>query len=326
MKFSTSGVTTSKTSLLVEDPERDDVSLFVQDYWTLSDTLAITLGLRYSYLSEFDNEVNWRFGITGQYDELYYKTLIGTAYNVPTFREYLKNFGGGLGSNPLEPENMLTVEGQIGYRLAGGDINLTIFRNTYKDFIKEILTLSVNGVDLEGGNGDEYAYNMDKIEIFGLELSGTFYPSDKLAIKISASSLIDSEETPGEVTGNAVTVSTSGTGTSDIEFLNKHMLSIISSYRFTNALYGNANVIYNSSKNTPDNYQQSSSKQQPSNADNVTILNLSMRLQWGQGTTLKLFINNVFDEELFGVPLDNPVEYDTEWYSRTIGISVKANY
>lgn len=322
----------SLSKLLLEDPQRDDLAFFVQDLWQINQHFSVTSGLRYSYLSDFDNQLTYRIGLTAQRGHWYSKLLFGSAFRVPTYRENLKLYDNPLiGSNDLEPEKLLTLEAQIGYRLPDADYNLTLYRNTYTNFIKDLPTQSINGQYLtpsDPSEGDEYSFNLDEIKTFGLELNANWYPTDNLNLRFGASALLQAEETAGVAPENAVLLVPWVSETQDLTFISRYNLSFAAAWRISPIYRVAANMIYVSSRNLPSSYQSSvaSDLQQFSNADAYTLVNLNATARLSPGWELSAYINNVFDTRSYSQHMQDPTEYDIENPGRVIGLYLRAYY
>ena len=116
-------------------------------------------------MSEFDDQLDYRIGITKETDKYNYKILYGTAYRVPTFREYLKKYSDDYSQkNPLQPEQMKTLELAAGFTIDNHNVQLVWYYNQYQEFIKELTVNSVDGIEIDSGGGDEYGFNFDEID------------------------------------------------------------------------------------------------------------------------------------------------------------------
>lgn len=185
-----------ETESIVTEPDisRSDIAFYVQEMYSINDYILFTAGLRYDILSDFDNEFNYRVGLTGQGESgVYGKLLYGTSYRVPSYREYIDEAS----FNPsLTPEHLNTFEAQVGYTFEKGDVNITYFNNIYSNFIQEIVVDSVNRDD---GNGDaivddEMAFNFDDRRTSGLELNVSLYPTKGLFLNFGASYMLNASE------------------------------------------------------------------------------------------------------------------------------------
>jgi outer membrane receptor for ferrienterochelin and colicin len=316
-------VTTQKTQLLLKNEFHHETSLFIQDLWNINEDQLITFGVRLSSLSDFDNELNWRLGYTTQFEQLHFKLLAGTAYRVPVPREYLKDYGNGVDTPiDLDPENLLTIEAQLGYNYTNGNITATLFKNTYTNFIKEAVTVSVDNAPIN----DEYGFNFDEIDTLGFELSASFHKDEQWSILLSASKLIIAEETPGELGSNIVLDSPIAPETEDIKFLSDITLSVVGQYQLTNQWNTNIHIIYNSDRNFPKAYQQDSNFQDRSNANEFVTINVGLNYQITEDIYTNLFIKNITNSRLYGSPVDAPDEYDNEYGGRMLGVGVKVNW
>ena len=68
----------------------------------VNNNCILTTGVRYNTMSRFDDQINYRFGLTGWKNNFYGKLLYGTAYRVPAYREYIKV---GVINKELQPEH-----------------------------------------------------------------------------------------------------------------------------------------------------------------------------------------------------------------------------
>ncbi len=322
----------SSSNLLLEDPSRDDIGLFVQDLWQFNRYLSATAGMRYSYLSDFDNQLTYRLGLTGQYEQWYSKLLFGTAFRVPTYRESLKLYDNPLiGRNLLKPETLTTLEAQLGYRFSKADINVTLYRNSYNDFITDLPTKSVNGQYLTPDapeDGDEYSYNLDEINTFGVELGGTWYPQSNFSLRFALSALLTAEETAGLQPENTELLVDWYAGTRDLGFLSEYTASLAAGWQISPRYRLGASVYYVGARSLTSDYQSRIDPElrNASNADAYTVFNLNATASLYQNWALSFYINNLFDTRSYGQHMQDPTEYDIENAGRVLGVYLKASY
>lgn len=294
------------------DVTRNSVGLFLQDVWTLNDFLLFTAGIRYDILSDFDNQFNYRFGLTGQSaSNVYGKLLFGTAYRVPSYREYLD----AASYNPeLKPEHLSTFEAQAGYLFSKGEINLTFFYNSYKDFIQEIVVDSV--LENDGSYrevDDEMAFNFNKRDLSGLELVANLYPAQNLYLNMGASVLLKKSENSGDITG--VFPIYQNPGEIDITLLSDYTLNFQVSYMLpTNTLIG-VNAIYFGDRSVPSNYQEDV-PEEVQNANNANgFLKLDFHANQNIAGKFDIFFkfSNLFNDKYYSPPYGGATGYDIEW-------------
>ena len=309
---------TTHQQLLDKEPN-DDLSLYLQNIYQLNDNFSFTAGVRASYLNTFDNQLHYRLGVNYYKDNSYAKVLYGTAFRAPTYREYNKNF-----ENPayntkadLDPETLSSLEVQIGYKFTKANVNLTFYHNEYKDFIKDLETLSVNSVDLvDGIESDEYSFNLDKITTSGLELSAQMYPNESLSLSLSASAILRAKEKAGDIQ-NAVLAQPLKKEEHDIYFLSSYTASINTQYKIIQDIDLGLNALYYSHRDAPDNYQSASAVQDSTNLDAYAIFDTYIDYTINKSSNIRLSVKNIFDTTTYSQPFADPSEYDLENQGRS---------
>ncbi len=332
-KFSFKTNTREKTLLLLEEnPERDDIGIYIQDIWDLNDNLALTSGVRYSILSDFDNQLTYRLALTGEYGSFYSKLLYGTAFRVPTYREYYKKFNPNLPVGDVQPEYMTTIEAQFGYVFEKADINFTLFRNSYKDFIKEINTVSVNGEWLDPddpGKADLYSYNLDEIRTWGVEFSSTYVPVENLYFRLATSAILGAEEDPGDAPSNTVLENSWDSETNDLNYLSKYMISLLVAYQINDTYRLSVDSVYNSSVKESDDYLSNLNINESdidSNLDSYILVNLNLNINLNKKLSMDVKVNNLFDKDIYHPNFSDPTEYNIENPGRSVAIYLKYEF
>ncbi len=130
-----------------EKNDRDIWALYAQ--WEINlknalslvniENLALTSGVRYDDYSDVGSTINPRVGIIfSPIEKLYFKLLYGRAFRAPTFQElYIKNNVAGLGKSDIDPIELTTVEGLIGYRFSQMlNCSFNFFRTEIKNIIR----------------------------------------------------------------------------------------------------------------------------------------------------------------------------------------------
>jgi len=247
-----------ESNLIDGNITRESTGFFLQDVWNFNKQVTLVAGIRYDVLSDFDNEFSYRLGVTSQFESgIYSKLLYGTAFRVPSYREYLDVLAY---NDDLKPEHLNTFELQIGYVYDKGDINLTFFHNSYKDFIGEINVASITtDSSIRELEDEEMAFNFDSKTISGLELYGLFQPTEKISLLLGASYIIDAKEELGEgnIGSGVVTTFPLETTEVDIKALSDYTLNIAATYNFSSSYSVGTNIFYVSSRSKPSGYQQS---------------------------------------------------------------------
>ncbi|MEJ1377028.1 MAG: TonB-dependent receptor [Candidatus Sedimenticola sp. (ex Thyasira tokunagai)] len=296
---------------------RDTVGLFLQENWEINNTLSLISGVRYDFLSDFDDQLSYRIGLTGLSESGNYgKLLLGSAYRTPNYREYTKV---GMENYSIKSEELITTELQVGKIFADGDVNLTVFYNLYNEFINDIL------VPEDGSscaNTDQYYTNFDNRELFGLEFNSTYFPTKKLSLKVSATSILRATEENGDIPADVIAKGGScdsagyESGEQDIKLLSKHILSVLASYRFNERYQGGINLQYASARKTPDNYHENIipelKQSSTDNPDAYYLLDLFAKIDFDKNMNLDLRINNLLDGKIYHPRLSDVGDYDVE--------------
>jgi len=310
---------TTKQQLL-DNEANDDISLYLQNIYQINEEFSFTAGIRASYLNTFDNQLHYRLGLNYYENNNYVKALYATAFRAPTYREYNKKF-----DNPaykqkanVDPETLSSFEFQIGRKFEKANVNLTFYHNEYKDFIKDLETLSVNGVDLiDGIESDEYSFNLDKITTSGLELSAQIYPNDVLSLNLNASAILRAKEKAGDIQ-NVVLTQPLETNEHDIYFLSTYTASLNTQYKAMQDLNLGANILYYSHRDAPTNYQSNSIEKDSSNLDAYAILDTYIDYAFNTHSKVRVSVKNVFDTTTYSQPFADPSEYDLENQGRSL--------
>lgn len=300
-------------SILDPDIKRDNTGFFIQDLWDLDDSWSLVAGLRYDVQSNFDNQLSYRIGLTTNLSEnVYGKLLYGTAYRVPSYREYLDV---DAPNALLKPEELQTLELQIGYLFDKGDINLTFYNNSYQDFISEIV---VDSIAENGGFrevDDEMAFNFKSRDISGLELNTVLRPDKHWAINFGLSYIIRSKQTFGSLDPSIYTNDYVPTGEVDITFLSNTNLYALLNYKFAEHYTIGFNTTYVGDRNVPSNYQADVpvSVQNASNADGFVKVDFVGSAKLGEHFRLSINVNNLFDSAIYSPPFGGSSDYDAQW-------------
>lgn len=304
---------------------RTDLALYVQDMWSLTESILLTAGLRYDILTDFDNEFNYRIGLTGQApSNLYGKILYGTSYRVPSYREYLDVAS----YNPLlKPEYLNTFEVQAGYLFEKGNVSLTYFNNNYKDFIQELV---VDSIAENGGFrevDDEMAFNFDSRSTSGFEFNAALYPAKGLFLNVGAFYMLNAQEDSGPIPAG-IHPAYQDMGTVDLVFLSDYTLNFTATYRFMKKYQVGINTNYFSDRKVPDNYQDDvpDDVKNPANANGFVKVDLFAGVELAQKLDFNLKIRNLFDADIYSPPYGDPAGYDIEWPGMTFDVGLRYRF
>jgi outer membrane cobalamin receptor len=141
-------------------------SVFWQDTQDIfSKNTQFTAGVRFDALDLFQNQFNYRLGLTHDFENGFStKLLYGTAYRAPSFVEFTR-------SRAVDPvptvEKMKTLEAQIGYQNKNLQLSLTGYRNSYKDLIQRANSFNTNSYTVGIDSG--VFGNFDRQTIVGAE-------------------------------------------------------------------------------------------------------------------------------------------------------------
>jgi outer membrane receptor for ferrienterochelin and colicins len=308
---------------------RSNLGFFIQDTYSFTPGLDLTTGVRYDVLSDFENQFNYRIGLTGSFSkQLYGKILFGTAYRIPAYREYLDVASY---NNNLKPEELRTIEAQVGYATNKMDINLTLYNNHYTDFINEVLVDSIQsatGVMREVD--DEVSFNFDNRNITGLELNAIVKATSQLNLLFGVSYKFNATEKLGgfRSTETIYTSQTIDFNTQDLYFLSKVTGNFTASYAFAQRVNLSLSGQYFSDRNSPPDYQAGVPVEvrNVSNANGFVRLNFYGNVRLYKGLNLNASINNILDAETYSPPFGGQQDYDAQWTGRTFRLGLKYNF
>jgi outer membrane receptor for ferrienterochelin and colicins len=136
-QFQSFFIPNTNISLLDKNVSTYQGALFIQDDYSINDTLSLNAGVRYDYYSIFGSTINPRVGlIYNPWESTTLKLLYGTAFRAPNQSE-LNNTVGNVVSNPdLKPEKLNTLEFIVEHYLTRQlRAELNIFHTDIKDNI-----------------------------------------------------------------------------------------------------------------------------------------------------------------------------------------------
>jgi outer membrane receptor for ferrienterochelin and colicins len=308
---------------------RSNLGFFIQDSYSLNEKFSLTSGIRYDVLSDFDNQFNYRIGLTGSFTEnLYGKILYGTAYRIPSYREYIDVVSY---NDNLKPERLKTLEAQVGYMSNKMDINLTVYNNHYTDFISEVVVDSIaSNVGVIREVDDEVSFNFDSRNITGLELNSIIKATSQLRILVGLSYKFNATEKLGSF-GSDETIYTSqeiNFAKRDLLFLSKFTGNFSATYAFAQRARVALSGQYFSDRNTPSDYQSNVAEalQRPANADGFFRFNFSGSIRIIKGLNVNASINNIFDTKIYSAPFGGQQDYDAQWPGRVFRAGIQYRF
>ncbi|MDH3355551.1 MAG: TonB-dependent receptor, partial [Chromatiales bacterium] len=130
---------------------RTIMHVYLQDVWTISDTLELTAGGRYDHYSDFGGSFNPRLAMVwNSSDRLTTKLMYGEAFRAPS---YLELYAGTYTQpNPdLKPEESQTTELAFGYEVSNDlQMNLNLFHYKLDNVLKSTSgSHTIDGIELE---------------------------------------------------------------------------------------------------------------------------------------------------------------------------------
>ncbi len=299
---------------------RSTLGVFMQDTYSLSEIFSLTAGLRYDVLSNFDDQFNYRLGLTAAINKNWYgKLLYGTAYRTPSYREYLDV----VGYNDVKPEHLKTLELQFGYVSNKIDVNVTLYNNDYTDFIGEVL---VDSIQTHNGAmriiDDEVSFNFDSRRITGIELNTVLKPTRKLSMLIGLSYKINATETLGGLDTEDIVYAAQELqyNEKDLIFMSKLTGNFTATYHIGDRARVSLSGLYFSDRNTPSDYQSDvpAASQNTSNADGFVRLNFATNVNIYKGLSASVNVNNIFDKVTYSGPYGGQRDYDAQWTGRVV--------
>ena len=199
-------------------------AVFVEDNWSLSDTFTLTSGVRHDKHNIFGGQTSPRvYAVWSASPQWTLKGGLSTGYKTPKTNQLfagITGFGGQgvipfVGNPELQPETSLNAEIAAYYSGAqGNNFNATLFANRFKDKIAsgdsipncDIAQAGERCVDIgPGWSGLGYTtfsqnYNVDRVDIKGVELAGRYAISPTLSLRANYT-FTDSEQKSGPAAG-----------------------------------------------------------------------------------------------------------------------------
>ncbi|AYF34254.1 ligand-gated channel protein [Vreelandella alkaliphila] len=287
---SLSDTTTNRISDRTEI-ENSQRALFVEDEWMLTDTWALTGGLRVDDDDNFGSHVSPRlYSVWNVTPDWTLKGGVSTGYRSPSLREITPDWGqvsrgGNIYGNPdLKPETSLNKEIALLYANdAGLSGSLTLFHNDFDDKITRIacpVDICTDGPN-DFGSDPTYRVNVDEAITQGVEASLAAPLTD--AVSLTASyTFTDSEQKSGQYAGEPLTQ------------LPRHQVSATLDWQVNSRLSQWTKVSYRGEESQPTTGPSSRSVVAPS----YTFVDAGMGYKLNDSTTVNAGIYNLFDERI----------------------------
>ncbi|WAM51251.1 ligand-gated channel protein [Vreelandella venusta] len=271
--------------------ENSQRALFVEDEWMLTDTWALTGGLRVDDDDNFGSHVSPRlYSVWNATPDWTLKGGVSTGYRSPSLREITPDWGqvsrgGNIYGNPdLKPETSLNKEIALLYANdAGLSGSLTLFHNDFEDKITRIacpVDICTDGPN-DFGSDPTYRVNVDEAITQGVEVSLAAPLTD--AVSLTASyTFTDSEQKSGQYAGEPLTQ------------LPRHQVSATLDWQVNSRLSQWTKVSYRGEESQPTTGPSQSSIVAPS----YTFVDAGMGYKLNDSTTVNAGIYNLFDERI----------------------------
>lgn len=265
----------------------DDIAVYIQDVWSLSPNLNLTLGARYDDFERFGDHLNYRSALTYSPDtEQTWKLQYGTAIRTPTLREYLKVMEGTAFVPPqLDPEEIEQLELGYLYQWDNANLNVNVYRSELTNFILEMPTPD---------EMDEYFANLDEgVTLNGAEALLNMRPTDRMNLRAGLA-YIDP------------------VGDNDrLPYLSTWTASLQMDYRYHLSHTLGLSVIYNQSRDDDNSFSED-------DGGGSTVTNLYGQGQLAPGWSYSLGVDNLFDTQVYDPAADFGNRYSSERSEREL--------
>ena len=136
----------SDTYPFIKEVTRRIESVYLQDTWDITNTINLTLGIRYDHYSDFGGALSPRAGLTWAFmKNASLKLLYGEAFRAPSFQEmYTTNQPAVQGNPDLDPETIRTYEAGLSYQF---NKYVTSSINYFYNDVEDLIDLRV--IDIE---------------------------------------------------------------------------------------------------------------------------------------------------------------------------------
>ncbi|MCL7929510.1 ligand-gated channel protein [Halomonas llamarensis] len=284
------------TTNRLPDSDRSEIensqwAVFVEDEWMLTQSWALTGGLRVDDDDNYGSHLSPRlYSVWSMTPDWTLKGGVSTGYRSPSLREITPDWGqvsrgGNIYGNPdLEPETSLNKELALLYaNEAGLNASLTVFHNDFDDKITRIacpIDICTDGKNMFGSD-PTYRVNVDEAVTQGVEASFAALLSDTLALTASYT-FTDSEQKSGEYKGEPLTQ------------LPRHQVSASLDWQVSGKLSQWTKVTYRGEESQPN----TGPSQRATVAPSYTVVDTGVGYQLNKTTQLNAGIYNLFDESI----------------------------
>lgn len=271
--------------------DRYQWALFAEDEWRLTESFAVTTGLRMDEDENFGTHFSPRlYGVWHMAERWTLKGGVSTGFRAPDLRQTVAGWGqvsrgGNMYGNPdLTPEKSVTEEIGILYDDGEGfNAGLTVFNNDFKDKITRVAcpaTQCTDGPNQFGSDPTTYM-NVDKANSRGVE-ANLKLPLSRDWSLTSSYTFTKSEQKSGQYKGQP------------LNQLPKHLFTTTVNWQASDALQAWARVNYRGKESQPITGPSSSSVVAPS----YTFVDLGGSYQVNKTVAVYAGIYNLFDKQV----------------------------
>lgn len=268
--------------------DRWQYAFFVEDEWQITDSFALTGGLRMD--NEKTSGIHWSprlYGVWHLNDNWTIKGGVSTGFRAPSLRQTLPDWGatsrgGNMYGNPdLKPEKTLTKEIGLIYNDDSGLMaGITLFDNEFTDKITRVPCPECGPVNAQGRSATTYV-NVDDAITRGVEATLTAPLSEKLSLT-SSYTYTYSKQKSGQYAGNP------------LNQMPEHMFNLGLDWKPTDKLNGWMKVTYRGKESDPTQGISASTTMAPS----ATYVDLGGSYDVNKNVTVYAGIYNIFDKQV----------------------------
>ena len=290
--------TGNQLSTGVERIKRTQWALFMEDEWSMTNSFALTGGLRFDHDENFGEHFSPRiYGVWSVNDFWTLKGGVSTGFRAPNLRQTVAGWGqvsrgGNMYGNPdLKPEKSVSQELSVMYdTLEGFSAGVTLFNNDFKDKITRVAcpaSKCPDGPNQFGSDPTTYE-NVDKAITRGVESNFSWDIAEDWTLA-GTYTFTHSKQKSGPNKGQP------------LNKLPKHMLNLSVDWQATEQIGTWARLNYRGQESEPITTASASTIRAPS----YTFVDLGATYKWNKNIDLYAGIYNVFDKK---------VEYDDYGY------------
>ena len=271
--------------------KRTQWALFLEDEWSLTNSFALTGGVRYDHDENYGKHFSPRvYGVWTANDNWTIKGGVSTGFRAPDLRQTVAGWGqvsrgGNMYGNPdLKPEKSLSQEFGVMYdTLEGFSAGVTLFNNDFKDKITRIacpLSKCTDGPNQFGSNPTTYE-NVDKAVTRGVETNFSWDLAKDWTLKANYT-YTDSKQKSGPNEGQP------------LNQMPKHMANVSLDWRPTEKISTWARVNFRGKESEPVTSASSSTTKAPS----YTFVDLGGTYKLNKNVDLYAGIYNIMDKQI----------------------------